>query len=155
MNKEDYLELLSECQKIREQHAEEDLDPRPNGWLDGRTYNSADEVISDLLYLQSEYEKERLDAGELDMYFYKRKWLQSKLNEFYADEFLLVDSFEKIQKVFKYNPEAEGIVSEIADDLDCYVVLRKGNRYFAEVGDSIIELGDGPYVSLLERDGSE
>ena len=153
MNKEDYLEFLEENQKLREERLEgQEFIEKPKGWLVGKEYTDPDEVISDLLYITAEYEKRRLDATELDQYFYKRKWLQDQLNKFYADEFLLVDSFEKIQKAFKYNPEAEGIVTEIADDLDCYVVLRKGNRYFAEVGDSIIELGDGPYISLLEED---
>lgn len=153
MNKEDYLEFLEENQKLREERLEgQEFIEKPKGWLVDKEYTNPDEVISDLLYITAEYEKRRLDATELDQYFYKRKWLQDQLNKFYADEFLLVDSFEKIQKVFKYNPEAEGIVSKIADDLNCYVVLRKGDRYFAEVGDSIIELGNGPYVSLLEED---
>lgn len=151
MNKADYLEFLEENQKLREERLEgQEFEEKPKGWLVDKEYTNADEVISDLLYITAEYEKRRLDATELDQYFYKRQWLQDQLNKFYADEYVLIDKFNKIQKRFKYDSKANGVITELASSLDCYIILRKGKKYFAEVGDDIVEMGEWPDIRLIE-----
>ena len=125
-----------------------------DGWLKERNYTSADEVIKDIAYIVYEYARdEKLNSADLDMYFYKREYLQKKLDEFYADEYVLVDRFCKPQKRFKYGRPAEEIITKLASDLDCYVVLRKGDKYFAEVGDNIVDLGETPDIFKLEDNG--
>lgn len=156
MNKADYLEFLDENQKIREEKLEgQEFEERPDGWLVDKEYTSADEVIDDILYIQAEYEKERLDAVELDQYFYKRQYLQGLLKKFYADEYVLVNKFNKIQHRLKYEPGAEKTITELAEKLDCYVILRRGNKYFAEVGDETIDMGEEPDIWLIEEESWE
>lgn len=151
MNKADYLEFLEENQKLREERLEgQEFIERPEGWLVNKEYTDPDEVISDLLYITAEYEKRKLDATELDQYFYKRQWLQDQLNKFYADEYVLIDKFNKVQKRFKYDPKADGVITELASKLDCYIVLRKGKKYFAEVGDEVVDMGEWPDIRLIE-----
>ena len=157
MNKADYLEFLEENQKLREERLEgQEFIERPEGWLVNKEYTDPDEVISDLLYITAEYEKRRLDATELDQYFYKRQWLQDQLKrlsaENYADEYVLVDNFNNIRRRLKYDPDAEKLVTELATQIDCYVVLKKGSRYFAEVGDEIVEMGEVPDVGMMEEE---
>ena len=119
MTKEEYLEFLDEGAKIQELTKNIEFSEREKGWLVNKTYSSPEEVIEDIAYITTEYEKERLDATELDAYFYKRRWLQNKLDEFYADKFVLVDDFNEVQKEFKYHPGAEEVISELASDMDC------------------------------------
>ena len=156
MNKEDYLDFLDENQKLREQFDEKEFEEKPKGWLIDKEYTSPDEVVSDILYLTAEYENERLSPTELDQYFYKRQYLQDQLKrlsaENYADEYVLVDNFNNIQRRLKYNPDAEKLVTELATQIDCYVVLKKGSRYFAEVGDEIVEMGEVPDVGMMEEE---
>ena len=149
MTKEEYLEFLDEGAKIQELTKNIEFSEREKGWLVNKTYSSPEEVIEDIAYITTEYEKERLDATELDAYFYKRRWLQNKLDEFYADKFVLVDDFNEVQKEFKYHPGAEEVISELASDMDCYVVLKRGDKYFAEVGDKVIDLGPTPDISKI------
>lgn len=152
MNKEDYLEFLNKSAELREKLDGMEFESLPEDWLVKRgEYKSADEVIEDLLYLTAENVGERLNAVDLDKYFYKRQYLQNQLKKFYADKYVLVDKFCKPQKSFNYNPEAEGMITELANSLDCYVVLKKGDMYFIEVGDEIIELGDWPNINKLNE----
>lgn len=130
-----------------------DPDRYKDGWLKEREYTDPNEIIKDIEYIVYEYaEKGSLDVNDLDMYFYKREYLQKKLDELYADEYVLVDKFEKPKMSFKYGSGAEEVITKLAEKMDCYVVLRKGNRWFAEVGDDIVELGGGPYINRLEED---
>lgn len=149
MRKEEYLELLEEGTKIHEQCPKEGFLERGDGWLVNRQYNNPEEAVDDINYLTSEYKNKGLDETQLDAYFYKRRWIQDRLNEFYADEYVLVDKFNKPQKVFKYYPGAEEVITELASDMDCYVVLKKGDKYFMELGDDIIDLGLTPTISEL------
>ena len=156
MNREDDLDFLDENQKLREQFDEKEFEEKPKGWLIDKEYTGPDEVVSDILYLTAEYENERLSPTELDQYFYKRQYLQDQLKrlsaEDYADEYVLVDNFNNIRRRLKYDPDAEKLVTELAAQIDCYVVLKKGSRYFAEVGDEIVEMGEAPDVGMMEEE---
>ena len=151
MNKEDYLEFLDKSEELREKLDGIEFEERPDGWLIDKEYKDADEVISDILYITAEYEHKRMDAAELDQYFYKRKYLQDQLQKFFADKYVLVDKFCNPQKSFNYDPGAEEVITKLANELDCYVTLKKGNMYFVEIGDDIVELGEWPNINKLNE----
>ena len=160
-NERDWIKELLESKTKRDQglvEIERDWEREGNhedGWMQKREYKNASEVVDDIQYIIDEYsKKEHLDPTDLDMYFYKRDYLQRKLNEFYADEYVLVDKFCQPQKRFKYGMGAEEIITKLASDLDCFVVLKKDNRYFAEVGDRTIDLGSWPDINKLDEENN-
>lgn len=65
------------------------------------------------------------------------------------DWYVLVDDFKKPQFQCKYNPAFEDVITELAGRMDCYVVLKKGEAYYAEVGDNLIYLGYTPDIDKI------
>ena len=150
MNKKEYLEFLDESTKIREQAGKAEYPVRPEGWLEGREYTNPEEVVDDILYITDKCKDKALSDTELDAYYYKRRWMQDKLGELYADKYVLVNEFNKIQFICTYNPNAENVITELAHHLNCYVLLKKDGEYFAELGDDVVRMGKYPDVSKLE-----
>ena len=122
------------------------------GWLANRDYeNDREQAEDDINYIIDEYAKnfDSLNWEELDLYFKKREHIDNLLCRAYADEYVLVDRFCKPQKKFIYDGRGEDFITQLAEQMDCYVVLRKGYKYFAEVGDSIVDLGEWPDINKL------
>lgn len=144
MNKEDYAAFLEESAKMREVFKQEHTEDRENGWLERKTYTCPEEIVKDILYITDKAKEKVLSDSELDMYFYKRKYLQDQLQKFYADKYVLVDDFNKVQGAFNYTTDAEEVISELAGKKGYTVLLKRGDEYFAEVGDETVNLGKWP-----------
>ncbi len=63
--------------------------------------------------------------------------------------YVLVDDFKKSQFQCKYNPAFEDVIVELASRLGCYVVVKKGDKYYMEIGDDTVDLGYTPDIEKI------